>query len=241
MATNAPRSCEDDIEIMIRTGVQDPRRKTSKRYKWPHEAILIVQSDRTERIFHSRRKTKKSPSQHAECAFLDDLECADWSLSFEDIFSRMCMPQKMTEYDLFINYSPCVDCADRIIRFINNHPSVAFHIHYAMTYKGGDGLRMLINRDRIALATMTGNTWKAVITSILKFHRKKSKTLLRCKSGYESLAIAVAYLGIETSPGWIRMREKSDETEEEVLEQIYEDNEKFIMMLKMFKAICGRT
>ncbi len=177
------------------------------------------------------KKTKRSPAQHAECAFLDDLESADRSLSFEDYVSRMYMSQQMTEYELFINYSPCVDCANRIITFINNHPSVEFHIHYAMTYKDGDGLKQLMGRDRITLATMSGDTWKAVITSILNFHRKKlKKTLLRHKSGYESLAIVVDYLGIENSPEWIRMREKSDETEEGKLAQIYADGNYTKMM-----------
>ena len=121
MARSSPYSCGYDIEIMIRTGVWDWRHRTSKRYRWPREAILVVQSNRLNEIYHSKPKHINGRAQHAECAFLDEIESADQSLSLEDYFSKMRMRQQKTEYDLYINYSPCVDCADRIIEFINNH------------------------------------------------------------------------------------------------------------------------
>ncbi|XP_071789177.1 uncharacterized protein [Asterias amurensis] len=228
MARSSPYSCGNDIEIMIRTGVWDWRHRTSKRYRWPRKAILLVQSNRLNMIYHSTPKSMPiGGAKHAECAFLEDLESADQSLSFDDLISQiLSLSQQMTEYELYINYSPCVDCADRIIQFINNHPSVEFHIHYAMTYQDGGGLRKLKNQDRITLATMNDNNWHAVALSFLDIHIHKLlklKQKFQDNSGYKSLQITVEDLGIESCPGWIQWREKSDKNETKKLQTINEE------------------
>ncbi|XP_033625228.1 uncharacterized protein LOC117288461 [Asterias rubens] len=230
MARSSPHSCEDDIEIMIRTGVRDWRHVESDRYKWPQEAILVVQSNRLNEINHSKPKHINGRAQHVECAFLDEIESADQSLSLEDYFSKMRMRQQKTEYDLYINYSPCVDCADRIIEFINNHPLVIFNIHYAMTYKDGDGLRKLKYQEGITLSTMSDSNWKSVTTSLLDIHIQKMQKLqeeVRSKPGYESLNTALKYLDIERFPKWITMRKEADEVHDQILHDIFEEEEYF--------------
>ena len=212
---------KEDAAIMLRTGVQDPRHLKEKKYLWQKKTILIVQSTKQKKIYHSRLRQRK-PAQHAECAFLDELESDEsggWNLEFEDSVPLM------KKYELYINNSPCVDCAQRIIQFIIIHPSVQFHIHYAMLYKdGGDGLRMLTHQQRITLATMNSGKWQSVITAILDFHKKEIPVLEKIRrnnSGYESLAKVVKYLNIiKDSDKWTRWRENDDKTEQEKLANI---------------------
>ncbi|XP_071788215.1 uncharacterized protein [Asterias amurensis] len=160
---------------------------------------------------------------------LENLKSGFQSLSLEDSTSQKSSSQQMTEYNLYLNYSPCSKCALRITQFIDDNPNVKFNIQYAKTYstktesETGLGRNILSEKKykhNIILSSMNEFSWKSVIILILDYYKhpllKNLKEKFQDKPGYEALQIACKDLDI-TCP---HMREESDTYEKVELDEI---------------------
>ncbi|XP_022083831.1 uncharacterized protein LOC110975557 [Acanthaster planci] len=120
---------------------------------WPSEVILLGRD-------HIYRN--KPQEVHAEKKFLDALE--------QDVND-----EEEQEFIIFLNFSPCNECATKICRFLTDHSEVTFEIAFAHVYTGyrhanREGLKKLHDHKRITLRALRGEDWKKIIRLILEAH-----------------------------------------------------------------------
>ncbi|XP_038058122.1 uncharacterized protein LOC119729580 [Patiria miniata] len=128
--------------------------------QWPNRTVLLVNEEVHYNI---------SQSQHAEMNALPSIK-------------KLLDANK--EIVMYINYSPCSDCAENIAKVLKENPEVPVWIKFAFVYyaqyqANRDGLRTLMSGSNTTLETIHWNEWITVIQRILESHGKTYwKTIL---------------------------------------------------------------